>query len=35
MGVYLDHQATSPMSEAVKQAYLEALDVVGNPSSIH
>jgi cysteine desulfurase len=35
MGVYLDHQATSPMSAAVKQAYLEALDVVGNPSSIH
>lgn len=35
MGVYLDHQATSPMSETVKQAYLEALDVVGNPSSIH
>ena len=35
MGVYLDHQATSPMSEAVKQAYREALDVVGNPSSIH
>lgn len=35
MGVYLDHQATSPMSEAVKEAYREALDVVGNPSSIH
>jgi cysteine desulfurase len=35
MGVYLDHQATSPMSDGVKQAYLEALDVVGNPSSIH
>ena len=35
MGVYLDHQATSPMSETVKHAYLEALDVVGNPSSIH
>jgi cysteine desulfurase len=35
MGVYLDHQATSPMSESVKQAYREALDVVGNPSSIH
>ncbi len=35
MGVYLDHQATSPMSETVKQAYFEALDVVGNPSSLH
>ncbi|MSZ08736.1 MAG: aminotransferase class V-fold PLP-dependent enzyme, partial [Actinobacteria bacterium] len=35
MGVYLDHQATSPMTEEVKQAYREALDVVGNPSSIH
>ena len=35
MGVYLDHQATSPMTDEVKQAYREALDVVGNPSSIH
>lgn len=35
MGVYLDHQATTPMSEAVKEAYLEALDILGNPSSIH
>lgn len=32
---YLDHAATSPMSEAVRQVYLDALAVVGNPSSIH
>lgn len=35
MGVYLDYQATSPMPEAVRAAYLEALGVFGNPSSIH
>lgn len=35
MGIYLDHQATTPMLPEVKAAYMEALDVVGNPSSIH
>ena len=35
MSIYLDHQATSPMSDEVKEAYIEALAVVGNPSSIH
>jgi len=35
MGIYLDHQATTPMLQEVKDAYVEALDVVGNPSSIH
>jgi cysteine desulfurase len=35
MGIYLDYQATSPMPDEVKQAYLEGLQVVGNPSSIH
>jgi len=35
MGVYLDYQATSPMPEAIRAAYLEALGVLGNPSSIH
>jgi cysteine desulfurase len=35
MGIYLDHQATSPMVDEVKDAYVEALQVVGNPSSIH
>ncbi len=33
--IYLDHAATSPMPPAVRNAYLEALKVVGNPSSIH
>lgn len=33
--IYLDHAATSPMPAAVREAYVEALAVVGNPSSIH
>ena len=33
--IYLDHAATSPMPRAVREAYLEALELVGNPSSIH
>ncbi|MBU1251671.1 MAG: cysteine desulfurase [Actinobacteria bacterium] len=35
MTIYLDHAATSPMPRAVRERYVEALDVVGNPSSIH
>ncbi|MDA8579669.1 cysteine desulfurase [Pontimonas sp.] len=35
MSVYLDHQATSPMPQAVKEAYLDALGVAGNPSALH
>lgn len=35
MGIYLDYQATSPMPAVVKESYLEGLDLVGNPSSIH
>ncbi|WP_165067625.1 cysteine desulfurase family protein [Marisediminicola senii] len=35
MPVYLDHAATTPMLPEAKAAYVEALDVVGNPSSIH
>jgi cysteine desulfurase len=35
MSVYLDHAATSPMPAAVRDAYVEALGLVGNPSSIH
>jgi cysteine desulfurase len=35
MSIYLDYQATSPMPQAVREAYLEGLEVVGNPSSIH
>ncbi|SDQ36340.1 cysteine desulfurase family protein [Leucobacter chromiiresistens] len=32
---YLDHAATSPMPEAVLEAYVEALRTVGNPASTH
>jgi cysteine desulfurase len=35
MSVYLDHAATTPMPPAVREAYVEALGLVGNPSSIH
>jgi cysteine desulfurase len=35
MAIYLDHAATTPMSLAVLAAYVSALSVVGNPSSIH
>jgi len=33
--IYLDHAATSPMPAVVREAYLAALEVQGNPSSIH
>jgi cysteine desulfurase len=32
---YLDHNATSPIRPSVKAAMLNAMDVHGNPSSIH
>ncbi len=32
---YFDHAATSPMPEAVRVAYTEALKLVGNPASTH
>jgi cysteine desulfurase len=35
MAIYLDHAATTPMSPEVLEAYVAALSVVGNPSSIH
>lgn len=35
MAVYLDHAATTPMTPEVRAAYVDALAVVGNPSSIH
>lgn len=35
MAVYLDHAATTPMRDEVLAAYVAALAVVGNPSSIH
>lgn len=35
MVVYLDHAATTPMLPAAQSALIDALGVVGNPSSIH
>jgi cysteine desulfurase len=35
MAVYLDHAATTPMLPAARAAFIDALDLVGNPSSIH
>jgi cysteine desulfurase len=35
LAIYLDHAATTPMSPEVLAAYVSALGVVGNPSSIH
>jgi len=35
MSVYLDHAATTPMLPSVLTAYISALGLVGNPSSIH
>lgn len=32
---YLDHAATSPMPRPVKEAYTRALEMVGNPASVH
>lgn len=33
--VYFDHAATTPMPAVVREAYVDALGVVGNPSSTH
>ena len=33
--IYLDHAATTPLLSSAKQAMMGALDVLGNPSSIH
>jgi cysteine desulfurase len=35
VAIYLDHAATTPMAPEVLAAYVSALSVVGNPSSIH
>lgn len=32
---YLDYNATSPLSQAARRALVEALDIYGNPSSVH
>jgi len=33
--VYLDHNATAPLRPEAKAAVVKALDVSGNPSSVH
>ncbi|HEY0104974.1 MAG TPA: aminotransferase class V-fold PLP-dependent enzyme, partial [Rhizomicrobium sp.] len=33
--IYLDHNATSPLRPEAKAAVLKALDMCGNPSSVH
>lgn len=35
MNVYADYAATSPMRGVARDAMMEALEVFGNPSSIH
>lgn len=35
MAVYLDHAATTPMVAEAREALLDGLDLIGNPSSIH
>ena len=33
--VYFDHNATTPLRDAARAAMVTAMDVVGNPSSVH
>lgn len=33
--IYLDNSATTPLSERVKEAMREAMEIYGNPSSLH
>ena len=33
--VYLDHNATTPLHNAARDAMIRAMDVLGNPSSVH
>lgn len=35
MGVYLDHAATTPLSDSMKEYLISVLDIWGNPSSLH
>ncbi|HBM39203.1 MAG TPA: aminotransferase, partial [Sulfitobacter sp.] len=35
MRVYLDHNATTPLRAEARAAMLAAMDVAGNPSSVH
>ncbi len=33
--IYLDHNATTPLRAEARAAMIAAMDVVGNPSSVH
>lgn len=33
--IYLDHNATTPLAPEVRQAMFEAMDLFGNPASVH
>jgi cysteine desulfurase len=33
--IYLDHNATTPLRDVARSAMISAMDVVGNPSSVH
>ena len=35
MRIYLDHNSTTPLRNEAKQAMIDAMTVVGNPSSVH
>ena len=35
MRTYLDYNSTAPLRNEVKQAMIDAMDVLGNPSSVH
>ena len=35
MRAYLDHNATTPLRPEAREAMLRAMDLVGNPSSVH
>lgn len=35
MQIYADYNATAPMLPSAKTAYIKALDIFGNPSSVH
>jgi len=35
MGLYLDYNASAPMLEGSMDAIIKAMQLIGNPSSIH
>jgi len=35
MRIYLDYNSTVPLRSEAKQAMIDAMDYIGNPSSVH